>query len=98
MANERKLTAVLFGFLAASWVIMFFELVQLLVQVREEGNYRGWGYDDFMTYCQQELSLSAATWRGAFLPSLCVVSALTHSEQRVDNISTSGAKPFWQAK
>lgn len=46
---------------ALSFKRSWLELAQLLVRVRDEGNYRGWGYEDFTTYCQQELALTPAT-------------------------------------
>lgn len=40
-----------------SWV----ELGEMLVQVRNEGSYETWGYDDFYKYCAQELHLRRPT-------------------------------------
>jgi hypothetical protein len=40
-----------------SWV----ELAEVLVTVRREKSYEEWGYDDFHTYCSQELHLRKAT-------------------------------------
>ena len=40
-----------------SWV----ELAEMLVQVRNEGAYETWGYDDFHKYCAQELHLRRPT-------------------------------------
>jgi hypothetical protein len=40
-----------------SWV----ELGEMLVHVRRDKAYEGWGYDDFHVYCQSELHLRRAT-------------------------------------
>ena len=40
-----------------SWV----ELAQTLVQIRDDGAYEGWGFDDFYAYCTQELHLRRPT-------------------------------------
>ena len=41
----------------ASWV----ELGKLLVQVRDEGSFTGWGYETFDAYCTKELHIRKST-------------------------------------